>query len=243
MNKKKIIVIAVLTLLLGGGGFRIYQHKMMENVYSGTVEATTIDLSSQVSSRVEDYLAKEGDEIEEGKLVVRLQCEDIKISHTQAERDYLRSQKLRKEGSVSQENFEHALSRYEDLKVKKNWCEITAPHRGTILYTFKEKGELVLPGQKLLSLADLSDLWSYIYISAPLMAKVHLGQELEAFLPQLDQKITVKVIHINAQAEFTPKNVQTREERERLVYGIKVSFPNTEKKIYPGMNLEVKLHE
>lgn len=243
MKKKKIIIAAVLTLLLGGGGLRIYQHKMMENVYSGTVEATTIDLSSQVSSRVEDYLAKEGEDIEEGKLVVRLQCEDIKISYTQAERDYLRSQKLRKEGSVSQENFEHALSRYEDFKVKKSWCEITAPHRGTILYTFKEKGELVLPGQKLLSLADLSDLWSYIYISAPEMGKVHLGQELEAYLPQLDQKLTVKVIHINAQAEFTPKNIQTREERERLVYGVKVSFTNTEKKIYPGMHIEVKLHE
>lgn len=241
--KKKIIVGAVLTLLLAGGAWRFYQHTIMQNVYSGTVEATTVDISSQVSSKIEEYVAKEGQEVEASRLLVRLSCEDIKISHAQAERDWNRSQKLRKEGSLSQENYEHALSRYEDLKVKKSWCEISSPLRGTVLYTFKEKGELVLPGQKLLSIADLTDLWSYIYVAASQMKQVQLGQELEAYLPQLDEKITVKVIHINAQAEFTPKNIQTREERERLVYGVKVSFSNKDKKIYPGMHLEVKIHE
>ncbi len=81
-----------------------------------------------------------------------------------------------------------------------------------------------MPGQKLLTLADLNKLWSYIYLSAPDMKRIQLGQELEAYLPQLDQKVKVKVIVINAEAEFTPKNVQTREERDRLVYGVKVQL-------------------
>ncbi|MBF0311970.1 MAG: efflux RND transporter periplasmic adaptor subunit [Oligoflexia bacterium] len=239
MKKKILVLIAILLLL--GGSFRLYQHRLERGVYAGTIEATLVDISAQVSSRVSEVLVKEGQNVEEGAPLFKLACEDLKVSLEQAKRDWERAQKLRREGSISQESYEHAQNRFQELQVKNSWCDIPSPLKGTVLATYREKGELVLPGQKLLTIADLNDLWCYIYLSASEMKLVNLGKKLTAYLPQFAQSITVKVIHINAQAEFTPKNVQTSEERERLVYGVKVQLDKSDLHLYPGMNLEVKI--
>lgn len=241
--KKKIVFLVVIIVLLSGGIYKFYQAKFAPAIYSGTIEATLVDISAQISSRVDAYNIKEGQQVEENQSLVQLSCEDVRISLDLANKDWIRAQKLRKEGSVSQESFEHTQNRFEDLRIKKSWCEINSPLKGTILHTYKEKGEFAMIGQKLLTIADLTKLWSYIYLSAADMKRVQLGKEFNAYLPQLDQKIKVKVIVINAEAEFTPKNIQTREERERLVYGVKVELLGDVKKIFPGMNLEVELDD
>ncbi|MBF0300193.1 MAG: efflux RND transporter periplasmic adaptor subunit [Oligoflexia bacterium] len=238
---KKILIICVFITLLSIGGMRIYQNMLQDGVYSGTIEATLIDISAQVSSTVSQVLVKEGENVDLNVPLVKLKCEDIFVSLDQAQKDWVRAQKLRREGSLSQENFEHSQSKFQELQVRKSWCDISSPIKGTIIAVYKEKGELVLPGQKLLTIADLNELWCYIYLAAKEIKLVSLGKELTAYLPQFDKNIKIKVIHINPQAEFTPKNVQTREERERLVYGVKVLLEKSDLKTYPGMNLEVKL--
>jgi HlyD family secretion protein len=97
---------------------------------------------------------------------------------------------------------------------------------------------------KLYKLADLSDVWATIYVPQTMLAKLKLGMPLEASLPELKgKKIDGKVKHIRDEAEFTPRNVQTREERTRLVYAVKVALPNADRLLKPGMTVEVKLPE
>ena len=74
--------------------------------------------------------------------------------------------------------------------------------------------------------------------------RLRAGDWEAVFLPELGMKrFEGKSTHIRDEAEFTPKNVQTRDERARLVYAVKVSFPNTDRALKPGMTIEVRLPE
>jgi len=99
-------------------------------------------------------------------------------------------------------------------------------------------------GAKLFTLADLRQVWCQVYVPQPLLVKLKYGQKLRAALPELPGRVFDGVVsHISDQAEFTPKNVQTRKERERLVYAVKVTFPNPGGELKPGMTLEVQMPE
>ena len=122
------------------------------------------------------------------------------------------------------------------------WCAITAPLTGTVLTKYHEPGEWVNPGTKVFTLADLREVWCLIYVPQPDLVRLSYGLALKAALPEAPGKaFEGRVTHINDQAEFTPKNVQTEKERTNLVYAIKVTFPNPESLLKPGMTLEVQL--
>jgi HlyD family secretion protein len=85
-------------------------------------------------------------------------------------------------------------------------------------------------------------VYAYFYIPQKVLYKLKPGQEVQAFLPEAgDQPRRARVAFIRPEAEFTPKNVQTREERERLVYGVKVLLDNADQALKPGMPVEAEL--
>lgn len=132
----------------------------------------------------------------------------------------------------------------DDAKVRVDWCTITSPITGNVLNRYHEPGELVMPGSKLFTLANIKDIWAYIYIPQPIVAKLKPGMVLNGYLPEMGDKLFKgKILKINDEAEFTPKNVQTRNERERLVFGVKVSFLgfNESEILKPGMTIEINI--
>jgi HlyD family secretion protein len=170
--------------------------------------------------------------------------DDIKLAAEIAERDYQRALKLRNSGSMPQESFDRIRFKRDDAALRASWCVINSPLDGTVIDRYHEPGELVNPSMKLLTLADLNHVYAYIYVPQTMLAHVQLDQKIQGVIPELGAKtVEGRVSHIRDQAEFTPKNVQTREERTRLVYGIKVSFDNTDRVLKPGMTVEVKLLE
>jgi HlyD family secretion protein len=143
---------------------------------------------------------------------------------------------------MNQETFDRIRFKRDDILVKVGWATIRAPNNGTILLKFHEPGEMVNPGTKLLALADLSKVWAYVYVPQPLLSKISLEMPVDGFIPESKmKKIPGKIVHIKDEAEFTPRNIQTRKERTRLVYGVKVEFENTDGFLKPGMTIEVKL--
>lgn len=238
-NKKFLLIIpAILIAII------IYFNfiKRSDFFYVGTIEATKIDISSRISSVISAFPAAEGTHIKNGDLLVQLACEDIKQNFELATRDFERADRLFKIGSLSQENFDHLKAKKDDVSLKLDWCSIKAPSDSTVLNTYREIGEYVTPGTKLLTLVNLSEVWTIIYVPQPLLAKISTGMEVTGFLPELNMRPFMgKITYISDAAEFTPKNVQTREERTRLVFGVKVTFSNPENLLKPGMSLEVKL--
>lgn len=213
-----------------------------EFLHAGTVEATEVDVSARVGSTIAEFPAQEGKDVRKGELLVRLACEDIALAADIAEKDFARASRLRG-GPLSQEAYDRLKNKRDEAALKLDWCGIEAPSSGTVLTTYHEKGELVTPGVKLLTLADLSEVWATVYVAQPLLAKLSLDMPVDALLPEEGTWLKGRVSRISDEAEFTPKNVQTREERTRLVYAVEVTFPNPERRLKPGMTVEVRLPE
>ena len=124
-------------------------------------------------------------------------------------------------------------------------CHITAPISGTVLEKYKEMGELVTPGQSLFKIADLSYLNLKIYISGAQLAHVKIGQKVTVLIDNsktTDTKLTGTITWISSEAEFTPKIIQTKEERVKLVYAVKVKVPN-DGSLKIGMPGEVRFNQ
>jgi HlyD family secretion protein len=241
--KRKKIILIVLVLLVAAVLIRLFVWKK-DFYYAGTVEVTKVDIPTRVTSVISQFLVEEGDIVKKDQDLVKLSCEDIRVNYGLALSTYERSQKLYRAGSVSQEMYDNTRAKKEDLELRNQWCDIKAPLNGRVITKYHETAEWVNQGTKLLTLANLQEVWVYFYLPAPEIAHLKVGQKVTAYLPELDMKsFDGKIQVINPEAEFTPKNVQTREERTRLVYGVKVAFANPDEILKPGMSLEWKLEK
>ncbi len=108
-------------------------------------------------------------------------------------------------------------------------CYIRNPVRGTVLSKYAEAGEITSPGRALYKIADLSVMELKVYVSGTQLPHVKLGQQVEVLIDadsKTNSRLSGVVSWISPKAEFTPKIIQTKEERVNLVYGVKVKVPN-----------------
>jgi HlyD family secretion protein len=107
-------------------------------------------------------------------------------------------------------------------------CYIINPVSGTVLNRFAVAGEITAFGKPLYKIADLKTMDLRVYISGDMLSQVKTGQEAEVLIdtPDGPARLKGKVNWISPTAEFTPKIIQTREERVNLVYAVKLSVPN-----------------
>jgi len=113
---------------------------------------------------------------------------------------------------------------------------ITSPLTGVVLVEHARAGEVVAAGAPILTVADLREVWIRLYIPLPRLGQIALGQRAEVTTDALPGRtFTGRVTEVSQQAEFTPRNVQTPEERVKLVFAVKVTLPNTERLLKPGM--------
>ena len=113
---------------------------------------------------------------------------------------------------------------------------ITSPLSGVVLVEHARAGEVVAAGAPILTVADLREVWIRLYVPLPRLGEITLGQRADVTTDALPGRtFTGTVTEISQQAEFTPRNVQTSEERVKLVFAVKVTLPNTERLLKPGM--------
>ena len=113
---------------------------------------------------------------------------------------------------------------------------VTSPIDGVVIAKHASAGEIVAAGAPILTVADLDAVWVRLFIPLPHLGKVGLGQTVEVQTDAFPGRtFTGTVTEIAQQAEFTPKNVQTQEERVKLVFAVKVTIPNPGHLLKPGM--------
>ena len=122
------------------------------------------------------------------------------------------------------------IGRQLDLfKEQLGKCRIICPVKGTVLETYLEAGELATPGKPVLKMADLSSLELKVYVSGAQLAAVKLGNDAKVLIDsgiKEIQPLTGKITWISSESEFTPKIIQTKEERVKLMYAVKILVPN-----------------
>jgi len=112
---------------------------------------------------------------------------------------------------------------------------VTAPRDGVITERVAEAGEVVAAGSPLYVLTDLAHPWLNVYVDEPSLARIHLGDQVRVRVDGSREEFSGRVIFVSQVAEFTPKNVQTPEERAKLVFRVKVGLDNPRGVFKPGM--------
>ncbi|MFZ4582397.1 MAG: HlyD family secretion protein [Paludibacter sp.] len=108
-------------------------------------------------------------------------------------------------------------------------CRISSPIAGTVLTKYAEKGELASPGKALFKVADTQNIILRAYISSDQLNQIKIGQKVQVFSDSGEKESKQyegKVSWIASKAEFTPKTIQTRDERANLVYAVKIAVKN-----------------
>ncbi|MDI6807942.1 MAG: efflux RND transporter periplasmic adaptor subunit [Candidatus Eisenbacteria bacterium] len=122
------------------------------------------------------------------------------------------------------------------LKKTISDCHITAPVPGILIHKAVEVGELVGQGATVATISKLSNVDLMIYVNETELGRVKLGSEAQVRTDTDPKRIfRGKVVYISPVAEFTPKNVQTKEDRVKLVFGVKIAIDNPDGALKPGM--------
>ena len=120
--------------------------------------------------------------------------------------------------------------------------KLYAPVSGVILKKHSEAGETVAAGIPVFRLGDLESPWIKVYVKEDRVGQVKLGQRALVSTDSYRGKTYEgSVSFISSEAEFTPKNVQTQEERVKLVFAVKVKVKNVNDELKPGMPADVRL--
>jgi len=116
---------------------------------------------------------------------------------------------------------------------------IVSPTDGLVTEKIAEPGELLAAGAPILVITDLARPWLTVYVAEPDLGKIKLGAPADV-VTDGGEKRQGKVSFIASTAEFTPRNVQTRDERVKLVYRVKIGLDNADGLFKPGMPAEAR---
>jgi HlyD family secretion protein len=118
---------------------------------------------------------------------------------------------------------------------------VTAPIAGVVTAKIAEMGELVQPRAPLVTISDLDHAWADVYVDEPDVPRLRVGQSATLFTDAGGSGVPGIVSYISEKAEFTPRNVQTAEDRSKLVYRVKVSVDNKSGVLKTGMPVEAEI--
>lgn len=231
---------------------------------SGNIEGDDVRISFRVAGQITELLTDEGMVIKQGDIVARLNKDELSKVKAEAEAslkyaqaqykldsdDYMRAENLLKAGAISAQQRDSAKTKVEtDLanikqlsaslelaNTKLGWTDLAAPLDGYILTKVSLSGEVVQSGTPVFTAVNLDDIWVTAYIIETDLGRVKLGQKAYVETDSYrGKKYDGWVSFVSNQAEFTPKYIQTNEERVKYVYRIKIRVNNSSLDLKPGM--------
>ena len=148
----------------------------------------------------------------------------------------LRSGATEEEIAAAEAEAEQAEAALNRLLTEREKLTVTAPVGGLILELSIHEGELAAPGVTILTLGDLDEVTLTVYVPEDQLGKVNVGQDVEVEVDSFpNQLFRGTVVAIATEAEFTPRNVQTKEERVTMVFAVDVLIPNPDHALKPGV--------
>ncbi len=161
---------------------------------------------------------------------------EAQVAAAQAQLDGLQAGATQQQIAALQARVAQAQTALDSLLAQREKLEIVAPVDGTVLDLAMHSGEVAAPGATLLTVADLSKVQLVIYLSELKIGQVYLGQTINVQVDSFPDRIFQgRISHIADQAEFTPRNVATKEERVNLVFAIEIQLANQDGALKPGM--------
>ena len=158
------------------------------------------------------------------------------VTAVQAALDELEAGPTEEQIAIARAQVRQAEAAVSLVDARITQLTLMAPMDGVVTSRSGQVGETAMAGSPLLTIANLDEVTLVIYIPENRIGQVRLGQEVEVRVDSFPERVfTGHVASIAGEAEFTPRNVQTQEERVNLVFAVKVSIPNPDGALKPGM--------
>ncbi len=173
------------------------------------------------------------------------QLDDVRarVDAAEAAVDVARAQLARLEAGTRQEQIDAARAQValaeaqiRQIEQKIEDCTVRSPVRATVTDRLMEPGEMANMGSVVITLTSLDPVWLQIYLTEVQIGMIRLGQPAQVYIDAApDIGRTGFVQYVSPNAEFTPKNVQTKEDRVKLVFGVKIRVDNPDGLLKPGL--------
>ena len=203
-----------------------------------TIRATgsrSLDVARQVASLRQELATQQRERKRFATLVAeraanakQLDDIDARISTLERQIDAQR-ETLEKGNRGTEAQVEALAAQLAQVEDRIGRCSIVSPVGGTVLAKYAERGELAAEGRSLFMVGDLENVHLRVYVSAPQLTALKVGQRVEVYADEGEderREYAGRVEWISDKAEFTPKTIQTRDERSNLVYAVKVAVKN-----------------
>lgn len=285
----KLRYIVVSLLLLAGAAVGAWawwqerQDRLPPNIAAGNgrIEATEVQVATRYAGRVAEVLVREGDLVEAGQVLARMDTRELEAGLARAEAEIAQAERTvaQARAAIAQRQSELRLAEQElsralillqkghgtkevadqrhntrdtaqagleaaqaylaatersvdaaeaAARVIRTQIEdgtLTAPRLGRIQYRLAQPGEVLAGGGRVLTLLDLTDVYMTIFLPTAQAGQVAIGAEARIVLDALpDYAVPAKVTFVASQAQFTPREVETRTEREKLMFRVKVTI-------------------
>ena len=255
---KRVIPIVAVLVLLTAVGFAVYYFTAGAGNAanaplggSGTIEAEQTVVTPQTSGKVLLAPFAEGDSVKKGALLYRLdgKLANDQVKQAKAGLDAANAQLAQvKDASAStdadiaaaQAQVRQAQVAVDMAKTAAGYATVVAPVPGVVTNKVTDVGENAAPGGTLAVISDVAHLTVTIYIAETDIAKIRIGQKATVTVDSTSVEFPGKVTFIASQAEFTPASVETRDQRAKLVYLVKLSVENKGGALKPGMPADVR---
>lgn len=146
--------------------------------------------------------------------------------------------------TVAQAQVDAARATFELAQARVDRLTLRSPSAGTVLTRMVDPGEVISPGAPAISIGQLTDLHLTVYVPENKYGQISLGDVAQVYVDSFpDQEFEAVVTHIADEAEFTPRNVQTREERQTTVYAVELRLRDPGDKLKPGMPADVRFRQ
>jgi HlyD family secretion protein len=287
MIRRLAIAALIIAVAAAGGGWYWWNElrtRLPDHIAAGNgrIEADEIHVATKDGGRVEEVTVQEGDYVERGQVVARLDRAELEAAHAQAEAETARAResvvaargvivqrqselkfaeqelgrtlKLLEQGNVSQQRadeqqaqrdiaraaldtaraqltsaeraVEAAEAEVRRLQVRLDDTVLTAPEAGRVLYRLAEPGEVLGTGGRVVTILNLARVHMTIFLPTVQAGRVLIGNEARIVLDAYPQfVIPARVSFVSPEAQFTPREVETRSERDKLMFRIKVAVP------------------
>ncbi|HEX5035234.1 MAG TPA: HlyD family efflux transporter periplasmic adaptor subunit [bacterium] len=221
----KISLLLLLPIL-----FLACSRKAPENLIqlSGTLEMTEHGVGMPVAGRLTQVSVDEGDDVKQGQVLALTDRFDL------AEREYQRQEQLLARGGGSRQAVEQAEMAMREQRV-------LSPIDGVVLTKVHESGEVVSGNSPVFILGDRNRMWVRIFVPEGFVSRIEMNQEATLHFDGLAEEFKGRVSFIAPRAEFTPRNVQTPEERVTQTFAVKIAIESPPKYLRPGVSAEVDL--
>lgn len=252
-RRVRIIALVLAVVLIGGGllawrWWRGTQASAAE-VLTGAVEATQYQVAATTAGAVREVRVSEGDRVSKGDVLVVLDRRALDLQVRQADQGVVAAKaQLRQtrddkgskaEVDAARAKVAQAEAAVSLAKVQRGYATITAPHDGVVTSVVTNVGQNAAPGRTLVTLLDTTDLFARVFVPEAQIGQVRIGEQATATADGSGSSHDGTVSFIADQSEFTPNNIETKDQRVKLVYEVRVDISDPSGTLKPGLPVDV----